>query len=299
MRSFYIGLVLFLSAAMVVPAIYAQVEISGTNPKKFVQGDYPSETSSLPLDIYFNKALSDDINGTNIKARVKVYGRSEGAFEEIHTSGWTPKSRGVWIPTRLFKNKGFLQLKVSVDGHDSAIYNIPIAPAPSKPPSITKIIPDKFSVTDGSKAESISIYGLYVDPWGFSRVLIDGKDVSIGRVDLQPGEDPGGTVIAWMPKEYLKQYGTHTIQLVNRAGKSNVVHVLVGYIDWTQGQGAETKNSGGRAPVSSKTPQTAQKQTAVTPSASDASVTPKRLQTISAIGINPQPPPPDPKKFPK
>lgn len=205
---------------------HAVVQIVSSSPKKFIQGDYPS--NQLPLDIYFDKWLPDDINGSNVGARVKVYVRSEGNFQQLFTSGWTPDSQSCWFPTALLKNKGFLQVKVTVDGVDSNVFSIPIYPPPTQPPAIINVTPNHFDVTDGSSPANMDVLVSNIDGYGFSGVLVDGKPIFISHVVLLPGDDTGGTIVTGMPKELLTKSGTHTIQVTTRAGKSNIVNVTVG-----------------------------------------------------------------------
>lgn len=208
---------------------YAAVQIVSSSPKKFIQGDY--SLNELPLDIYYDKWLPNDINGSNIKDRVKVYARSEGNFQELFTGGWTPNSQSTWIPTQLLKNQGFLQAKVTVDGVDSNVFSISIIAAPSKPPVIMSISPDHFDLTNGADPASLTLSVNNIDGYGFSGVLIDGNPAFIGKIILQPGEDAGGTIMTWMPKELLTKSAQHTVQVKTRAGLSNIVKVMVGTLN--------------------------------------------------------------------
>ena len=208
---------------------YAAVQIVSSSPKKFIQGDY--SLNELPLDIYYDKWLPNDINGSNIKDRVKVYARSEGNFQELFTGGWTPDSRKCWVPTSLFKIQGFLQVKVTVDGVDSNAFSIPIVAAPSKPPVITSVSPDHFDVTNGAVSADLNINVNNIDGWGFSGVLIDGKSAYIGNLIIQPGEENFGTIMTSMPKEFLTKPAQHTVQVQTRAGYSNIVKVMVGTLN--------------------------------------------------------------------
>ncbi len=225
MKAFVAG-VLFLLVVPVVPA-FAQVAISGTEPRLFIQGDYPQAADRLPMEISFDPVLPADITGYTVNSHLKIYTRAQGDFEPLALSGWTRSSVNVWVPTRLFKQSGVLQIKANVDGGDTPIFNVSIAPAPSQAPQITGVSPDRFSVTDGAKDEALSIFGINVDPWGFTQVLIDGKAASIGNVYPAAGSDTG-TVVAWMPGSALSKEGVHTVQLGSRAGKSNTVKVVVG-----------------------------------------------------------------------
>jgi hypothetical protein len=204
----------------------AVVQIVSSSPKKFIQGNY--SYNQLPLHIYYDKWLPDDINGSNINARVKVYARSEGNFQELFTDGWTPDSMSCWLPTSLLKNQGFLQVKVTVDGVDSNVFSISIVAAPSKPPVITSVSPDHFDVTNGAVSADLNINVSNIDGWGFTGVLIDGKSAFIGNLIIQPGEETYGTIMTSMPKELLTKSAQHTVQVKTRAGLSNIVNVMVG-----------------------------------------------------------------------
>jgi hypothetical protein len=86
-------------------AAYAAVQIVSSSPKKFIQGDY--SLSQLPLEVYYENPLPNDITGFNVNDRVKIYARSEGNFQQLTSSGWTPNSQSTWIPTQLLKKSRF------------------------------------------------------------------------------------------------------------------------------------------------------------------------------------------------
>lgn len=221
-----ISLVLLFVILFSAVADAGVVQIVSSSPKKFIQGNY--SMNELPLDIYYDKWLPDDINGSNINDRVKVYGRSEGNFQQLNTGGWTPDSRKCWFPTSFLTNQGFLQVKVTVDGVDSNVFSIVIAAPPSQPPKIIKIEPNQFPVKAGADSQSLYITASNIDGWGFTGASIDGTSAFIGQLVLQPGNDNWGTITIQMPKEYFTKAGTHKVQVSNRVGKSNIVNVTVG-----------------------------------------------------------------------
>ena len=219
-------LIVLLFAMLFSAAAIAAVQISGSSPRKFIAGNYSPTTWAL--DVYFSPYLPDDINGFNIKDRVHVYGRSEGNFQELFSSGWTPSKKVVWVPTQLLKNPGSLQVKVTVDGVDSSIYNIPIVPGPTQLPTIQSISPN-FIPKVGSASETIAIRGVNFDSYAFTGVSIDGKSVYIGRIDWEAGNDPGATILISVPKEILAVKGYHNVRVGNRVGLSSGVNFKIGY----------------------------------------------------------------------
>ncbi len=222
MRSL-ISIAFALFASAFFPSAAAAVNISHVFPERFVAGDYHSGT--LPLDLTLAPKLPDDVTGYTINKKVHTYARSEGNFEEIHSSGWTPTSLTVWVPTKLLKNRGFLQIKVTVDGEDSPLYSMEISPMPGQPPAITEISPKNFPISQ--KKLSFSVRGTNMDGLDFIGVLVDGKPAFVGAYDLFAG-NTSGWATAWMTEDNLNHPGIHKIQLVNRAGASAPVTVMVG-----------------------------------------------------------------------
>ncbi len=219
-------LIVLLFAMLFSVTANAAVQISGSIPKKFLAGNYSPTTWAL--DVYFSPYLPNDITGFNVGSRVHIYGRSEGNFQELFCSGWSPASETVWVPTQLLANQGTLQVKVAIDGVDSPIYNIPIVPGPTQLPIIQSITPNVIPKV-GSASAIIAIRGLNFDSYGFAGVSIDGKGNYIGRIDLEAGNDPGGTISISVPKEILAVKGDHAVCVGNRVGLSNVMNFSVGY----------------------------------------------------------------------
>ncbi|MGH7198020.1 MAG: hypothetical protein ACREH5_04675 [Candidatus Omnitrophota bacterium] len=260
-----LGLLVFLAAT---PA--GAAEIASSEPVKFLQGKYGD--SSLPLTIHFHKdhILPADVTGFNVNARVKVFGRNEGEFEALHSSGWSRSHLVIWIPTKMLMRRGYLQVKVRFDGRDSDIFNVPVLPPPAAPPVITKVEPSNFAIS--AKSESIYIYGKNIDNYGFSSILVNGKGIFVGNVIL--GEGDSGLVIGQMPKEYLGAHAAYSVQLATRAGKSSPVNVCVACIDVP--------------PLPGKPAKTATADSARTATAQASAVTmagiPKRTISLKAAG---------------
>jgi hypothetical protein len=230
---------ILLCALLFSATTCAAVQIVSSSPKKFIQGDY--SISSLPLEVYYANPLPNDITGFNVNDRVKIYARAEGNFQLLTSSGWTPDSQNTWIPTQLLKNQGYLQVKVTVDGVDSNVFSISIVPPPNKPPVIMSVSPDHFDLTNGTDSESLIVMVNNIDGYSFSGVLIDGNPAFVGNVILQPGEDAGGTIMTWMPKELLTKSAQHTVQVQTRAGQSNIVKVMVGTLNIFKSSNIELK----------------------------------------------------------
>ena len=212
-----------ISLAMALVATAQAVTISRTEPRNFIVNDMNSGS----VNIYLQNRLPGDINGYNIRNRVKVYARAEGNFQPVLSTGWTADMLAVELPVQqLVTRLGLVEVKVAVDGKDSPLFAIPVVAPPSQPPTISDVVifpSDTSTNKQGETYVSVKFYATNLDAADHTAPMVDGHGLSIGRLNRDQGY-----VDAWMPSSYLDKTAVLHLQLSNRAGASKPFDKMIG-----------------------------------------------------------------------
>ncbi len=220
-RSLAVGTLSLCAMAFVNTA--QAVTISRTEPHNFIVND----TNSGSVNIYLQNALPPDINGYNIRNRVKVYARAEGNFQPVLSTGWTADMLTVELPVQqLVTHLGLVEVKVAVDGQDSPLFAIPVVAPPSQPPTISDVVifpSDTSTNKQGETYVSVKFYATNLDAVDHTAAMLDGHGLTIGRLNRDQGY-----VDAWMPSSYLDKTAVLHLQMANRAGTSKPFDKMIG-----------------------------------------------------------------------